>query len=88
MAFLPSRVLSWRYGRGSRSLEETLANKVDVESAGPLNNRVVSAEEASEEEGFDLPEEIEDIIGQLLNGLRDKDTVVRWTAAKGWGQLD
>lgn len=30
-----------------------------------------------------MPEELEEILEQLLCGLRDKDTVVRWSAAKG-----
>ena len=83
MTFLPARQLSWRYGRGSRSLEDTLANKEDKGTqirGGTLDGK----KEAEEGEGFDVPEQVEDIIGQLLNGLRDKDTVVRWTAAKGY----
>lgn len=34
-------------------------------------------------EEFGVPEETEVIIGLLLTGLADKDTVVRWSAAKG-----
>ncbi|KAH6570124.1 hypothetical protein BASA62_004482 [Batrachochytrium salamandrivorans] len=30
----------------------------------------------------EIPDEIEDIINVLLNGVRDKDTIVRWTSAK------
>ncbi len=77
MTYLPARQLSWRYGRGSRSLEDTLS----------IGMRDVSTQEggSSEEEGFEVPEQVEDIIGQLLAGLREKDPVVRWTAAKGWG---
>merc|ERR1719369_1029415 len=30
---------------------------------------------------------IEDVIEELLLGLRDKDTVVRWSAAKGIGRV-
>ena len=34
-------------------------------------------------EEFGVPEETEVIVGLLLTGLADKDTVVRWSAAKG-----
>eukprot|EP00899_Mesostigma_viride_P006535 jgi/Mesvir1/15883/Mv02791-RA.1 len=40
-----------------------------------------------EEEDFDVPEEIEDAVGKLLASLRDQDTVVRWSAAKGLGRM-
>ena len=36
------------------------------------------------EEGYDIPEETEQVIGLLLDGLKDQDTVVRWSAAKGY----
>lgn len=35
----------------------------------------------------DVPQELEDIIEALLCGLRDQDTVVRWSAAKGVGRI-
>ncbi len=34
-----------------------------------------------------IPNEIEDIIEQLLFGLKDKDTIVRWSSAKGIGRI-
>ncbi|KAH9275274.1 hypothetical protein BASA83_002509 [Batrachochytrium salamandrivorans] len=41
-----------------------------------------------EAEAYDeIPDEIEDIINVLLNGVRDKDTIVRWTSAKGVGRI-
>jgi len=36
-----------------------------------------------QEDSYDVPEEIEEVLGLLLRGLRDRDTVVRWSAAKG-----
>ena len=39
------------------------------------------------EEDFPVPDEVEDIVEQLLVGLRDRDTIVRWSAAKGVGRL-
>lgn len=80
MTFLRTRVASWRYQRGSRSLEETLA------ASNPSEQTSHSSGQGEEEEGeaYDVPEEIEEVIGLLLNGLRDRDTVVRWSAAKGY----
>ncbi len=43
--------------------------------------------EEEEEEEEAIPEEIEDIIDQLLNGLKDQETIVRWSAAKGIGRI-
>lgn len=43
--------------------------------------------EAREDEELDVPEELEDIVEALLCGLRDRDTVVRWSAAKGIGRI-
>ena len=37
-----------------------------------------------QEEGYDVPVEIEEVLGLLVSGLRDRDTVVRWSAAKGY----
>ncbi|XP_075094332.1 tubulin-folding cofactor D isoform X4 [Nicotiana tabacum] len=40
-----------------------------------------------EEEDIDVPDLVEEIIELLLSGLRDTDTVVRWSAAKGIGRV-
>ncbi len=42
-----------------------------------------SVENIEDEEEYDVPEEVEDVIELLLAGLKDTDTFVRWTAAKG-----
>ena len=39
--------------------------------------------EEGEEEEFEVAEEVEEILGMVLAGLKDKDTIVRWSAAKG-----
>ncbi|XP_021566886.1 tubulin-specific chaperone D [Carlito syrichta] len=39
------------------------------------------------DEEDDIPEGVENVIEQLLVGLKDKDTVVRWSAAKGIGRM-
>ena len=40
-----------------------------------------------EDDQLVIPDIIEAIIEDLLVGLRDKDTVVRWSAAKGIGRV-
>ncbi|CAK7347890.1 unnamed protein product [Dovyalis caffra] len=40
-----------------------------------------------EDEDMEVPEIVEEIIEMLLAGLRDTDTVVRWSAAKGIGRI-
>lgn len=44
------------------------------------------AEGGGEDEG-DVALEVEDVLGLLLDALRDRDTVVRWQAAKGVGRV-
>merc|ERR1719189_358602 len=79
MIFLKARLASWRYQRGCRSLAATLGSSKEKERK--------DVEDAEEEECFDVPESIEEVIEELLVGLKDKDTVVRWSAAKGIGRV-
>ncbi|EDV27936.1 uncharacterized protein TRIADDRAFT_21306, partial [Trichoplax adhaerens] len=84
LAFLKARIASWRYKRGTRTLlnlKET-SDKV-LTDISISNNEDVPVDD----EEYDVPEEIEDILEQLLSGLKDKDTVVRWSAAKGVGRV-
>ena len=36
---------------------------------------------------MEVPEEVEEVVEMLLQGLQDGDTVVRWSAAKGIGRV-
>lgn len=89
ITFFKLKVAKWRYERGSRTLM-TNVNKQDY-----LNQNIEVAkdkmmgecETVDDEEDDDVPNEIEEIIEQMLNGLKDKDTIVRWSSAKGIGRI-
>ncbi|KAG6896922.1 hypothetical protein C0992_005258 [Termitomyces sp. T32_za158] len=36
---------------------------------------------------LEVPDEVENVLGHLFNALQDKDTVVRWSAAKGVARI-
>ncbi|RYE95980.1 MAG: hypothetical protein EOO41_05100, partial [Methanobacteriota archaeon] len=91
LAYLPPRLVSWRYQRGNRSLLRNLsaAGVASATTAIASNSKAATSEAAAaavggvEDEDIDIPPQMEDIIDMLLRGLRDTDTVVRWSAAKG-----
>ena len=100
MAFLPPRVAPWRYQRGSRSLTENLEGNVkqnSITSNERSGNEIVSEcmdkTNPSELGAGDLAEiercvdDVESVVDLLLKFLTDKDTVVRWNAAKGIGRI-
>ncbi|GFR29007.1 tubulin-specific chaperone D [Trichonephila clavata] len=80
LSFLRVKIASWRYSRGKRSLADNLAY-------GDVGKQIPQHEESSDDEEYDIPDDTEDIIEQLLVGLRDKDTIIRWSAAKGIGRV-
>ena len=70
-----------RYQRGTRSLLNIAASTSEVqEDATGLSGEV-------DEEEFEVPDEIAAVVENLLEGLNDSDTVVRWSAAKGIGRI-
>uniref|UniRef100_A0A7N4V772 Tubulin-specific chaperone D n=1 Tax=Sarcophilus harrisii TaxID=9305 RepID=A0A7N4V772_SARHA len=82
LTFLKPRLAKWRYQRGCRSLTANLRlSTLDEERQIPP---VLASDN---DEDYDVPEEVENVIEQLLVGLKDKDTVVRWSAAKGIGRI-
>ncbi|RMZ99376.1 tubulin-specific chaperone D [Brachionus plicatilis] len=78
MAFFKVKIAKWRYERGSRSLLN------NVKSAQTASTQRCQAQDEDDEE---IPGEIEEIIEQLLSGLKDPDTIVRWSSAKGIGRI-
>lgn len=86
-AHMPPRIASWRYQRGGRtSLIENLMGKSKHASAEEDAGDLLGLH-GNKEELFQVPDAVEDVMGQLLLALKDKATVVRWSAAKGIGRL-
>ncbi|NWI51504.1 TBCD protein, partial [Calyptomena viridis] len=85
LTFVKPKVAKWRYQRGCRSL----AANLQAQGAAVQNQKreTAAAEAEEEEEEYDIPAEIENVVEQLLVGLKDKDTIVRWSAAKGIGRI-
>lgn len=91
LLLLPPRLASWRYKRGSRSLVANLnaANKGN-DSANDSSQHVNNYENITEtdvDENIFVPDEIEEIIEELLKGLKKDSTKIRWSAAKGIGRI-
>lgn len=66
--------LSCRYQRGSRSLLQNLKKSSGEASASTEGDNMAKVDE---DEGYDVPEEIENIFDGLLGSLADSDTIVR-----------
>lgn len=83
LVFLKPQSMTWRYQRGSRSLAKNLTEgkPVDVEKSND------DVEIVDEDNSYEIPEEVEHVISFLLDMLKDKDTIVRWSAAKGVGRI-
>jgi hypothetical protein len=87
--FFKVKIAKWRYQRGSRSLMSNLNKSNTVDNNQKINLDSKNNKEKLNEEDDDekIPFEIEEIIEQLFTGLKDKDTVVRWSSAKGIGRI-
>ncbi|XP_019357997.1 PREDICTED: tubulin-specific chaperone D [Gavialis gangeticus] len=86
LTFLKPKVAKWRYQRGCRSL----AANLQFSAQPPATHKQVTAAGAiddDDDEEYDIPGEVENVVEQLLVGLKDKDTIVRWSAAKGIGRI-
>uniref|UniRef100_A0A672ZTT7 Tubulin-specific chaperone D n=1 Tax=Sphaeramia orbicularis TaxID=375764 RepID=A0A672ZTT7_9TELE len=84
LTFLKPRLAAWRYQRGSRSLAANLSMSQTTAVTAAVSPDVETREQ---EEDYDIPEEVETVIEHLLVGLKDKETIVRWSAAKGIGRV-
>lgn len=90
MIFLKPRLARWRYQRGSRSLATNLTqNQVTATASLESASQEFQSTEITEDfdEGIEVVDEIEDIIEELLQGLRSPSSAVRWSSAKGIGRI-
>lgn len=75
------RLQVWRYQRGSRSLATNL------EAGAQHTIEFQSTELEAGDEDHDVPEEIDDVVDQLLQALQSPSSDVRWSAGKGLGRI-
>lgn len=87
LTLLPLQLAGWRYARTAADLGKNLGAVSTEAAALGRQGAATEASAAAAAEEFEVPEEIEDVIGVLLSSCSDKDTVVRWSAAKGVGRL-
>ncbi|KAF9121044.1 hypothetical protein BGW39_010898 [Mortierella sp. 14UC] len=85
LCLLKPRVAAWRYQRGNRSLVSNLASGGISSKMEKVSMTI--ADEDEDDENFGVPDAVENVIERLMNGLRDRDTIVRWSAAKGMGRM-
>jgi tubulin-specific chaperone D len=101
LTYVPVRVASWRYQRGCRSLLENLKvnqtnSRIDAATTKKLPDKIESDQVSNqpacekvqhEDDDSYVPAEIDYIFDHMLRALSDRDTIVRWSGAKGIGRL-
>ena len=102
MVYLRPRVVTWAYSRGNQNLlsnlEKTVTEsklKTNVLKQNSSNNSNIQADRRGDlamDKNIDYfadvdEEQLENIIDFLIENLKDKDTIVRWSAAKGLGRI-
>uniref|UniRef100_A0A336LLZ4 Tubulin-specific chaperone D n=1 Tax=Culicoides sonorensis TaxID=179676 RepID=A0A336LLZ4_CULSO len=88
LVFLPPRkVAAWRYQRGTRSLALHVDKNLDEISGKLMEDVHAGGGGGDDDENFTVPDEIEDVIEELLQGLRSASSDCRWQSAKGVGRI-
>lgn len=73
LIFLKPRVASWRYQRGSRSLAANLQ-----QTSQPVETKAAISVNDEDDDDYDVPEEIEEVLDEILQALRDKNREVQY----------
>ncbi|KAG2190201.1 hypothetical protein INT46_006400 [Mucor plumbeus] len=87
LCYLKPKVAAWRYQRGNRSLRQNLEGSQTDGGLVSAKPSLFINESEDEDDDEDISDNLEVIIEILLSGLSDKDTIVRWSAAKGIGRI-
>lgn len=87
LCYLKPKVAAWRYQRGNRSLRQNLEGSQTDGGLVSAKSSLFMKENEGEDDDEDISDNLEVIIEILLSGLSDKDTIVRWSAAKGIGRI-
>ncbi|KAG5648314.1 hypothetical protein DXG03_004886 [Asterophora parasitica] len=77
---------------GIRKLRTKLVSRVALRLLPARSNagRILTGEREevpASDSDIDVPEEVEQVLEQLFEALQDKDTIVRWSAAKGVARI-
>lgn len=92
-AYLPPRVCSWRYQRGSRFLfggdgaDEAGAEIQKYAAVSKPNGSSKTEEEDSLNISTEAQKGVEVALGVVLGSLENRDAIVRWSGAKGVGRI-
>ena len=77
MVFLKPRIAPWRYQRGSRSL---VANLAASQGSKEPEKNIVQQEDVDDEDDDDVAEQVEVVIEEVLNALRDQNREVQYVS--------
>ncbi|VDK61599.1 unnamed protein product [Onchocerca ochengi] len=82
MVFLKPKIAKWRYDIGNRYLDSENSNFAKCQEFNALEV------ESFADEVYEVPyDELEVVLNTILEALRDRDTGIRWTGAKGIGRI-
>ncbi|KAH0788126.1 tubulin-specific chaperone D [Histomonas meleagridis] len=84
LSFLPPHIAPWRYQRGKRTVN---IEKVGKHQQNSEVNNVSSGDDMYINEEYEVPLEVNTIIGMLFNALHSNLSIVRWSASKGIGRI-